>query len=125
MAVTDRSFSDVLQDIIGNVREIVRAEVRFAKTEFRGEAARAKHSAILVGAGGVAAAFAAGFLLLTIVRALEAVVPGWAASLLVGAALAVAAIVLLGNGLKRFKDLYPTAGLTAEQTKEKAEWAKQ
>jgi hypothetical protein len=36
----DRSFSEVVQDIIGNVQEIVRSEVRLA-TEMREEAAKA------------------------------------------------------------------------------------
>jgi hypothetical protein len=40
MAAGDRSLSDVLQDIIRNVQEIVRSEVRLAKTEIREEAAK-------------------------------------------------------------------------------------
>ena len=31
----DRSVSDVLQDIFGNVQEIVRSEVRLARAEIR------------------------------------------------------------------------------------------
>jgi hypothetical protein len=40
MAVHDRSFADVFQDILHNVQEIVRSEVRLAKTEIREEAVK-------------------------------------------------------------------------------------
>ena len=42
MAAADRSFSDVLQDIIGNVQEMVRSEVRLAKTEIREQVVTSK-----------------------------------------------------------------------------------
>jgi uncharacterized membrane protein YqjE len=45
MAGGDRSLSDVLQDILRNVQEMVRSEVRLAKTEIREEAVKAKSSA--------------------------------------------------------------------------------
>jgi hypothetical protein len=35
MAAEDRSFSELFQSIVGNVQEIVRAEVRLAKAELR------------------------------------------------------------------------------------------
>ena len=125
MAAGDRSLSDVLQDIIRNVQEIVRSEVRLAKTEIREEAAKAKSSALLLGAGGVAAIFATLFLLLVIVYALALVMPGWAAALIVGAALAVVASVMLMAGIKRFKQIHPIPARTVETIKENVEWAKQ
>src|ERR1700682_3918892 len=70
MAAGDRSLSDVFQDIIRNVQEIVRSEVRLAKTEIREEAARAKSPTLLLGAGVVTAIFAMLFLLLMIVSGL-------------------------------------------------------
>jgi uncharacterized membrane protein YqjE len=125
MAAGDRSLSDVLQDIIRNVQEIVRSEVRLAKTEIRVEAAKAKSSALLLGAGGVAAIFATLFLLLVIVYALALVMPSWAAALIVGAALAVVASVMLTAGIQRFKQIHPTPARTVETIKENVEWAKQ
>jgi len=83
MAAEDRSFSDVVHDILHNVQEIVRSEVRLAKTEIGEEAAKAKSSAVLLGAGGLAALYAVLFLLLMIVYALCLVMPNWAAALLV------------------------------------------
>jgi hypothetical protein len=39
MAAEDPSFSDVVQDILRNVKEIVRSEMRLAKAEIGEEAA--------------------------------------------------------------------------------------
>jgi uncharacterized membrane protein YqjE len=125
MAPGDRSISDVLQDIIRNVQEIVRSEVRLAKTEIREELDKARSSTLLLGAGAATAMFAVLFLLLTVVYALALVMPEWAAAMIVGAALAAVAIVLLVVGLKRFKQIHPTPVRTVETIKENVEWARQ
>jgi len=125
MAAVDRSFSDLLQDIIRNVQEIVRSEVRLAKTEIREEAAKTKASMLLLGAGAVTGLFAILFLLLMIVSALALVMPNWAAALVVGAALAVAAGVMLAGGVKSFQRIHPTPDRTVETIKENIQWAKQ
>ena len=120
-----RGLSDVLQDIIHNVQDIVRSEVRLAKTEFKEEAAKAKDSAVLLAAGAVTGVFAVGFLLLTIVYALALVMPSWAAALLVGAVLAILTTAVLTLGLKRFKRIHPTPEHTVESITENVAWAKQ
>jgi uncharacterized membrane protein YqjE len=125
MAAEDRSLSDVLQDVIRNVQEIVRSEVRLAKTEIREEAAKAKSATLLLSAGAVTAIFAILFLLLTIVHTLALVMPSWAAALIVGAALAVVASVMLPAGVRRFKQIAPTSERTVGTIKENVEWAKQ
>jgi len=125
MAAEDRSISDVLQDILRNVQEIVRSEVRLAKTEIREEAGKAKSSAVLLGVGAVTAMFAMLFLLLTIVHALALVMPRWTAALIVGSALAVVASVILTAGIRLVKQINPTPKRTVETIKENVEWAKQ
>jgi uncharacterized membrane protein YqjE len=125
MALLDRSLTEVLQNIVRNVQEIVRAEVRLAKTEFLEEAAKAKSAGLFLGVGAAAAIFAALFLLLTIVYALTRVMPDWAAALTVGAALAILASVVLAAGVKRLKEIHPTPERTIETLKENVEWAKQ
>jgi phosphatidylglycerophosphate synthase len=103
----------------------VGSEVRLAKTEIREEAVKAKSSAAMLGAGAVAAIFAVLFLLLTIVYALALVMPSWAAALIVGAGLAIAAGVMLMTGIKQFKQIHPSPERTVESIKENIEWAKQ
>ena len=125
MGLGDRSISEVFQDIIRNVQEIVRSEVRLAKTDVRDEAVRMSPVAQLLGAGVITGLFAVLFLLFTIVHALAIVMPIWAAALLVGAVLAVAASIMLTSGVSQFKQLYPSRNLTVEQAKENIGWAKQ
>jgi uncharacterized membrane protein YqjE len=125
MASADRSLSDVLQDIIRNVQEIVRSEVRLAKTELREEVAKAKTPTMLLGAGAVATLFTIFFLLLTIVYALARVMPNWTAALIVAAVLGVVAGVMLTAGMKGFKHVHRTPARTIETIQENVRWAKQ
>lgn len=87
MASVDRPISVVLQDIVRNIQDIVRAEVRLAKTEVGEELGKARSAGVLVGTGAVTAVFAALFLLLASVAALTLVMPQWAAALVVAAVL--------------------------------------
>lgn len=125
MAVNERSVTDVLQDIVRNIQEIVRSEVRLAKTEIRDEARKAKAAGLLIGVGVGTAVFAVLFLLLMIVYALSIVVPQWAAALIVAVALSIVAGITLNTGLKRFKQIHPTPERTVETLKENVEWVRQ
>ncbi len=125
MAASDRSISDVLQDILSNIQEIVRSEVRLAKTEAREEVGKVKSAGILLGAGAICGVFAAFFLLLTIVYALARFMPDWAAAFTITVVLAIITGVMLSAGVKRFKQVHPTPDKTMESLKENVEWAKQ
>jgi uncharacterized membrane protein YqjE len=125
MAAPDRSFSDVMQSIVGNIQDIVRSEVRLAKTEIREEAAKTKTAASLLGGGAAIAVFATLFLLLSIVFAMALFLPLWAAALILGTVLAVAAGALIVTGLKQLKRVHPTPERTVETIKENVAWVKQ
>ena len=125
MAAGDRSITEVFQNIIGNVQEIVRSEVRLIKTEVKDDANRAKPPLTMLAIGGAAALFATFFSLLAIVYALALVLPIWAAALIVGAALAVVASMTISAGLNQFKQVFPPLKKTVESTKENVEWVKQ
>jgi uncharacterized membrane protein YqjE len=125
MPANERSTSEVLQDIIRNIQEIVRSEVRLAKIEIRDEASKAKSATQLIAAGAVTATFALLFLLLTVFYALAVVMSFWAAALIVGFVLSIIAGVTLSAGIKRFKQIHPTPERTVETIKENVEWAKQ
>ena len=124
MAAGIRSIPEILQDVLTNIQDIVRAEVRLAKAELGEELNRARSGGLLIGVGAVAAMFSALFLLLACVYALGLVVPNWAAALIVAAAVGVAAAVTLGLGLKRLKTIQ-AAPKTAASLKENVRWAKQ
>ena len=125
MAPVDRSLSEVFQDIVRNVQEIVRSEVRLAKTEILEEVAKAKSGTLMLGAGVIAALFATAFLLLMAVYALALVVPNWAAAFIVGGLLAAVASVMVAAGMRQLNAVRPTPARTVETIKENVEWAKQ
>ncbi len=120
----NRPVSQVLQEIVGDVQDILRSEVRLAKAEIRQEAGKAAKSTGMLGAGAFLAAYAFGFLLLTLVYALGIVVPWWAAALLVAVLVAIPAAVLIRAGLKRFKQVDITPDKTIRSVKENVEWVK-
>ena len=103
----DRSFSDVLDDIVGNVQGIIRSEVRLAKVEIQEETVKAGKAARLAGSGAVLGLYALGFLLLTCLFALELAVTAWLAALIVAAVVGAAAGVLMKAGIKRIKLVNP------------------
>ena len=124
MVASIRSIPEILKDVLTNIQDIVRAEVRLAKAELGEELSRARTGGLLIGVGAVAAIFSALFLLLACVYVLGRFMPNWAAALIVAAAVGVAAAVTLGLGLKRFKTIQ-AAPLTAASLKENVRWAKE
>jgi uncharacterized membrane protein YqjE len=119
-----RSIPEILQDVLTNIQDIVRAEVRLAKAELGEELNAARSGGLLIGIGAVAAIFSTLFLLLACVYALARVVPDWAAALIVAAAVGIAAAVTLSLGLKRLKTIQ-AAPKTAASLKENVQWARQ
>jgi len=119
------TYTEIFQDIIHNIQDIVRSEVRLAKIEIREEAAKAKAAALMIAAGALTATLAFSFLMLTVVYALSLILPIWAAALIVAVTLAIVAAGTLSEGLKRFKTIHPTPERTVESLKENAQWVKQ
>jgi uncharacterized membrane protein YqjE len=124
MANADRPISAVLHDIVGNVQDIIRAEVRLAKTELVEELAKSRSAAVLLAVGALTLAFSALFVLLAIVYALSLVMAAWAAALVVGVGIGVVAALCVGLGMKKFKAIRG-APKTATTMKENLQWAKQ
>src|ERR1700674_3381602 len=100
---TQRPVPEVLQDIVGNLQEIVRSEVRLAKIELKEEAAGAAKAAATFGVGLVSGFYGIGFLFLAAVYGLSMVMAGWLAALLVGGILAIVATGLMSSSGKKLK----------------------
>ena len=121
----DRSVTDVLQDILRNVQDMLRSEVRLAKAEIRQEATQAAAAALWMTIGVVGLLSAWMFLLWTAVYALSTVLPLWAATLVVAVAVACAGGTVLTAGLRRFTRMKPMPERTIESLQENLEWMKQ
>jgi hypothetical protein len=124
MAASFRSIPDILKDVLANLQDIVRAEVRLAKAELGEELSSARTAGLLIGVGAVAAIFSALFLLLACVYGLSRIMPNWAAALIVAAVVGIAAAVTLGLGLKRFKTIQ-AAPKTSASLQENVRWARE
>ena len=121
----DRSLADVFQDIVRNLQEIVRAELRLAQAEVREEASKALWSFAWLAAGTVVGLFAVVFVLWTVAYALALLWPMWAATLVISSVLAVTAAGLLLSGKAQLTRVHPTPERTLETMKENVEWARQ
>jgi hypothetical protein len=117
-----RALSEVLQDILRNLQEIVRSEVRLARVEMRDDAKQAAAAAAWIAAGTIGALSAWAFFLWTITFALSTRMSMWAATLVVAVVLACAASVLIVGGIRRVKRIRPIPERTIASIKENVEW---
>lgn len=87
----DRSTAQLVHDLADQVNHLARTEVALAVRELKSKAKHAGLGAAFAGAGGVFAFYGGGVLVAACVLLLALVLPAWAAALIVGAALFVAA----------------------------------
>jgi uncharacterized membrane protein YqjE len=80
---SDRPIMQVLQDIVANIQEIMRSEIRLAKAEMKQESSKAARARAVLAGGTVLAVYGLVFLLLAIVYALSLAVKAWLAALIV------------------------------------------
>jgi len=120
----DRSLPEVVHDIIGNVQEILRSEFQLAKTEIKEEAAEAATPIMLLGVGALLAAYALGFLLLAAVYGLATIMTMWSAALLVGAVVAMVAVLLINVAKGRLKRVSVKSEKLIASLQENVRWAK-
>jgi uncharacterized membrane protein YqjE len=120
-----RSVPAVLGDIITNFEQIVRAEIRLARTEVKEEAAKAIKPSATLGAGVALSFYGLGFLLLAAVYALTMVMAAWLAALIVGAVVAIVGLALARAGRKKLKSTHLALEKTIRSLEENVQWAKQ
>jgi len=119
-----RTMSEVLQDIVANIQEIVRSEFRLAKVEIHEETTKAVRSSIPLVIGVLLSLYALGFILLAVVHTLSMVVDAWLATLIVGAGVLVISMILVSVGRTRFKQVKVVPEKTVVTVKENVQWAK-
>jgi uncharacterized membrane protein YqjE len=119
-----RTMSEVLQDIVANIQEIVRSEFRLAQVEIHEETTKAVRSSIPLVIGVLLSLYALGFILLAVVHALSMVVDAWLAALIVGVGVLVISMILVSVGRKRFKQVKVVPEKTVVTVKENVQWAK-
>ena len=118
-----RGIPEILHDIVANVQDIVRTEIRLAVCEVKTEASKAGKASRSIAVGAVTAFYAAGFILLAVVYALSMVIAAWIAAAIVGIGVAVFAFSMWQAGFKRLKQFDPTPPRTTQTVKENIQWA--
>ena len=116
----ERPMAEVFRDIVGNVQEMVRSEVRLARVEIRDEASKTARAGAMLAAGAVLAMIAGVFLLVCLAQLLDLIMPDWAAALIVALAMGIPAMILISRGRDRLK--VPMPEKTIENVKENVEW---
>jgi Putative Actinobacterial Holin-X, holin superfamily III len=119
-----RSFPEVLQDIVGNLQQIVRYEFLLAKTEFKETSSAIAKPARSLSIGLVLGFYGFGFILLAGVYGLSLVIPTWLAALLVGAVVAIVGAALISSSSKKLKNAVPDKSKTISSLEENVQWAK-
>jgi uncharacterized membrane protein YqjE len=120
----DRSFGVILQDVMKDVTDLVRSEVKLAKTELKQETAEFGRAASILAVGGVLALCALGLVFTTAILALCLVLPAWAAALIVSAFAVIVAGLFLGVGMVRIRAVNLKPEKTVQTLQEGAEWLK-
>jgi uncharacterized membrane protein YqjE len=118
-----RSTSEIVQNILNNIQEIIRSEVRLAKAEMKEEAAKAGKAAGLMGGAGILALYGLGALIVATLAALATVMPVWGAALIMTFLLFMAAGILYAWGRGRLRDVHP-AQKTKRTLEDDVQWVK-
>jgi uncharacterized membrane protein YqjE len=120
--VRERSLTDLVGEITGDVQRLIRDEIRLARVEFRQSLRDAA-----TGFAGIAAAAALGFLAiwfggLAVFWAIFLAIPAWAASLAVAAGFLILAGIALLIGYQRLRPSRLRPEQTIESLEEDREW---
>jgi uncharacterized protein YacL len=111
----ESSFASLLKDLIAEVGQLFRQELRLARAETTENLAHAQNGTIAIVVGLLLAFCALLILLQAVVIALSAIIPPWAASVVVAAVVAIIAFALIRGGQSSLKlmNLAPTRTIDA------------
>jgi uncharacterized membrane protein YqjE len=119
---TERSTADLVRDIIANVQDMLRSEVKLAKAELREETNKTLSGAKKMAIAAMAGLFALTFVLWSVAMYLATIMPAWTAALIVGGTLGLIAAVLYSKAKGALQ--LPMPEKTIENVKENVEWMK-
>ena len=121
----DQSIPDLLKRLSEETTTLVRKEIELAKAETAEKGKKAGLGAGLIGGGGLFGLFAFAALTTAIILALDLIMPGWLAALIVAIVYGAIAAVLALQGKEKLQDAGPPVPeQTIETVKEDARWAK-
>jgi hypothetical protein len=120
----ERSLGMIVQDVVRDVGEVVRGEVRLAKAEMSEKVSQAGKSGVLFGGAALCGVMGFAALVFAAIAGLTMVVPTWAAAAIVGVFLSCIAAALFLGGRAKLKEVTPVPERTVQTLKDDVEWAK-
>lgn len=121
---TDRSTATIVRDIVRDAEEMIRSEVKLAKTELQEKVRTASEAGGWLAAAAGTALFAGACFVVTCIAALTVVVPLWLAALIMAILLSAVAAALFLHGRDRIKRAQPVLRQTTETLREGTQWLK-
>lgn len=121
---TYRSTGEIVQAVVRDFGDVVRAEVRLARAELSEKAGRAGKAAGSLGAAAVTGLLGGMCLVATCIAGLATAMPLWLASFIMTVALLIAAGSLYAVGRSKLREVNPTPERTVQSVKDDIEWAK-
>jgi Flp pilus assembly protein TadB len=122
--IGERPLGEIIQDVMRDLGEVVRGEVRLAKAEMGEKVSQASKSGVLFGGAALCGVMGFAALVFAAISALTMFVSTWVAALIVGAFLFCVAGVLFVGGRAKLKDVTPVPERTVQTLKDDVEWAK-
>jgi hypothetical protein len=120
----ERSPGDIARDVLTDVSDIVRGEIRLAQAEIREKAGKAGKAGGMMGAAALCGLLASACLVACCIAALALVMAVWLAALVMCVLLGGGAVALFALGRTRFKQIDPVPGRTVETAKDTLRWAR-
>lgn len=121
----NESTRAILEDVLRDVTNIMRAEVRLARVEIKEDLRAAGRAAGMFGAAAICGLLAAGSVTACVIAALSLVLPVWLAALITAVLLACMAGALYATGRSRMRQATPPLEETRQRVRSDYQWAKQ
>jgi len=122
-APSERSIRTLIQEIIGDVQEIIRSEIRLAKTELKDDTTKARKAGGLFAIGGLLAFFGLALLEAMGTVLFAMIMPLWIACLVMAVISLIAGGIFFFAGADQWRSLHPVQK-TVMSLREDLEWAK-
>jgi hypothetical protein len=121
----DEGIGPLISGLLTDLQELVRGEVRLARAEVKEDLMGAGRGIAMIAAGALVGVTGFIFLMLGATYLLNKWVQMWIAAAIVGAVLALIALVLAQSGRSRLSATNLTPDRTIDSLKEDQAWAKQ
>jgi hypothetical protein len=122
--IGERSTGEIMQDVVRDVGEVVRGEVRLARAEISDKAGKAGKAAGFLGGAALCGVMGFGALVAAAIAGLAMVMPVWLAALIMGVLLACIGGAMYAGGKAKLSKIDPVPERTVQTIKDDVQWAK-